>query len=249
DYFQASAKYIQNTKWDFARARVRQGEQLLDVWEADSTDLGRGIWRSHIAYKVRRQANTLVNYVRNIWQDYANSIGKDINTAIQEAFSNLSKKKQDFTTWLFDYKGESDKKFQYIMDLANKEKDRILKNLNYGGNVDMDNYLEWMDNMLAANPTPHLLEQVQQVGDLIKQAAEAQKSYNEIMNTNTKATQKATAAQNAYNKAKRYHDLMLAKTKFFDSTKQNENNTTSDKILRTLQSLLSLQRMAHAGIN
>ncbi len=113
----------------------------------------------------------------------------------------------------------------------------------------MDNYLEWMDNMLAANPTPYLLEQVQQVGDLIKQAAEAQKSYNEIMNTNTKATQKATAAQNAYNKAKRYHDLMLAKTKFFDSTKQNENNTTSDKILRTLQSLLSLQRMAHAGIN
>ncbi|WP_163566252.1 hypothetical protein [Helicobacter suis] len=249
DYFQASAKYIQNTKWDFARARVRQGEQLLDVWEADSTDLGRGIWRSHIAYKVRRQVNTLVNDVRNIWQDYANSIGKDINTAIQEAFSNLSKKKQDFTTWLFDYKGESDKKFQYIMDLANKEKDRILKNLNYGGNVDMDNYLEWMDNMLAANPTPYLLEQVQQVGDLIKQAAEAQKSYNEIMNTNTKATQKATAAQNAYNKAKRYHDLMLAKTKFFDSTKQNENNTTSDKILRTLQSLLSLQRMAHAGIN
>ncbi|GFK16727.1 hypothetical protein NHP190033_09030 [Helicobacter suis] len=84
--------------------------------------------------------NTLVNDVRNIWQDYANSIGKDINTAIQEAFTNLSKKKQDFTTWLFDFKGESDKKFQYIMDLANREKERILRNLNYGEEVNMDNY-------------------------------------------------------------------------------------------------------------
>ncbi|WP_034375808.1 hypothetical protein, partial [Helicobacter suis] len=83
---------------------------------------------------------TLVNDVRNIWQDYANSIGKDINTAIQEAFTNLSKKKQDFTTWLFDFKGESDKKFQYIMDLANREKERILRNLNYGEEVNMDNY-------------------------------------------------------------------------------------------------------------
>ncbi len=134
------------------------------------------------------------------------------------------------------------------MDLANREKDRILKNLNCGEEVNMDNYLEWVDNMLAANPTPYLIEQINQVGDLIKQAAEAQKSYNEIMDTNTKAAQKATAAQNAYNKAKRYNDLMLAKTKFFDSTKQGENNT-SDKILRTLQSMLSLQRMAHASIN
>uniref|UniRef100_UPI0013CFEDC7 hypothetical protein n=1 Tax=Helicobacter suis TaxID=104628 RepID=UPI0013CFEDC7 len=101
--------------------------------------VGKGWWHSRIAAKIRRQQNEAVSAVRNIWQDYANSIGKDINKAIQEAFTGLMKKKQDYTTWLYDFKGESDKKFQYIMDLANSEKARILKNMNYTAEVNMDN--------------------------------------------------------------------------------------------------------------
>ncbi|WP_163499533.1 hypothetical protein [Helicobacter suis] len=247
DTFQASSKYIHAHLQDFGRERVRRGEQYLGAFEESSVDLGKGIWRSHVGIRIRRQVNTLVNDVRNIWQDYANSIGKDINKAIQEAFTGLMKKKQDYTTWLYDFKGESDKKFQYIMDLANSEKARILKNMNYTAEVNMDNYLEWMDNMLATNPTPYLIEQVTQVGECIKQAAEAHKSLEEVLNNQANAAKKTKEAEDRLreNREKYRVDLMLLKTKQRGqgiSLEQKTANSIDSKILSTLQNMLSLQR-------
>ncbi|PAF51279.1 hypothetical protein [Helicobacter sp. 13S00477-4] len=170
-----------------------------------------------------------------IWSDYAASNSKDTALAIKETLGKYISSGEKFQSWLFGFKGDDIATLAYQKQLSDKNIQRIEESLGIGG-INIDNYLQYREKAIKKSFDPNTINTINDLGEALKNGAEASKKYEEALKNESKTKLKMI-------------DPYLKKTRMLNELSE-ENTNTSEKLgletLKTLKNLLSsFQEMAN----
>jgi hypothetical protein len=121
-----------------------------------------------------------VTQLKQVWEDYARSIDKELMVALSESFANLQTSKREFDLWSISFSGDTIGTLEKSMEYGLKDLNIALKNIG-DESITTENYLNKMNQVLKDNPTPELITEWTNLGDILKTSATATRNYNNAL--------------------------------------------------------------------
>lgn len=203
---------------------------------SDYKSMSDSVVRQVIKSVTGSEDKALLDGVSKMWRDYAQSIDKSVSEAVMEGMSSLTKQKQSYTKWLYDFRGDTIGSAKYTAELTKKESDRIQEALGVSG-INVDNFLAFREEAIKNAFDPNTINLINALGEALMKSAEASKKFEEALKVETKTKLKAL-------------DPFLKKTKTLEEANQTRGEIetkTNLKILSTLQKILKAQEMVSYG--
>ena len=116
----------------------------------------------------------ILDKVYNLWKNYAESINKEVYQALADELNSLAEFRRKFKFYALDKNNHLDA-LKYQAEVLQSDFDMLAKSL-HATNVGVDNFVEYMDKAIKANPTPENIKSWEQLGEALQKATDAQEA-------------------------------------------------------------------------
>ncbi|MCX2717822.1 hypothetical protein OQH61_08765 [Helicobacter sp. MIT 21-1697] len=217
---------------------IKQGQykDYADIVNAGAKELIRSFYDAPSKALKEHHIAPNIDEIYNVWAEYAKSVDKQVSEALSESLTAFSTTGQNFQTWLYNFKGQSEQALKYQEELARKQVQRITDSLGVS-DINIDNYLSYREEAIKKGFDPQTIEQINALGEALMQSADASKKYEEALKGENKT--KLNLIDPFLEKTKKLEEYKMEQDR--DNEKLQVNMlTTLKSLLRTSQENLEL---------
>lgn len=186
--------------------------------------------------------STTLQRIYDAWKRYADVVNKTVSEAVISGAESFVNFQHSFKSWYLGFTGDSAGQLKYLKDIAEQQVEALKKTIGAdAANVTIDNFLDAYNKAIKKKFTPEVLQEWQQLGKALEEAAAAEKKYNAVLTSNTNILSNGLNDMMLY-KAHDATQLNVQELIYEIKSQNSENKILFLAILKELKKQTALQQ-------